>query len=399
MVALSSTVWCFAGNGAVIEDIQGYSSIQRCLENFDKVCEKYANATVMGDYSVPRVLNGNMTGATVKEIYENGVTVQHNLISGLLGKGQEHYIPVGLFNASGGFAFNVEFHLEDPKVCTVKDSAALTDSNATASYDLKDVTLQMEIVTMPQTITDRLDAELYNDNKVSIPFSTFRLHQSYMPQNSQSVELQISESAHDLECVYSLIRNQIVPIADVDTLTDKDWPDALFFHGGHGDRTKDKHDSTYEDTAIESYQFRYDTKYYPAKRCEMAAKDNKLALMNALHTLDLATGESFAATMRHDGQSMWDKGGVFAIVQSFKSYRDENVLNSLNSTSTGAPLELSLSLKKPAAVALRIEHFVKSNYTSISSCVARPPSLTALCATLTHRFKQEYILLKSIVVR
>jgi hypothetical protein len=53
---------------------------------------------------------------------------------------------------------------------------------------------------------------------------------------------------------------------------------------------------------------------------------------------------------------------VFAIVQSFKSSKD-NIQNALNSSATGAPLELSLALKKPASEALRVEHFVKSNYT------------------------------------
>ena len=350
-----------AGNGAVLEDIQGYSTIQRCLSNFDKVCDKFANSNVFGDYSVNRIVNGNMTGATVSEIYTNNATVQHELISGLLGKAQQHYIPVGLFNASGGFAFEITLYLEDPKVCTVKDEASSIDATATASYVLTDVSLQMEIVTMPSQLTDRLDAELFNNSKVSIPFSTYRLHQSYIPANSQAVELQISESAHDLEAVYTCIRKQALDIATAE-LTDKTWADSLFFLGGHADRTKVKTDATFSDIAVDNYQFRYDTKYYPAKRAEMASNDNKLALMNALHTLDIATGESFAATMTHEGKSMWDTGGAFAIVQSFKSSRDD-YLNGLNASATGAPLELSLALKKPAPVALRAEHFVKSNYT------------------------------------
>jgi hypothetical protein len=350
-----------AGNGAVIEDIQGYSTIQRCLSNFDKVCDKFANSSVFGDYSVNRLVNGNLTGGQLKEIYTNNATMQHHLLSGLLGKGQQHYIPVGLFNSSGGFAFEITLYLEDPKVCTVKDEASSIADNVAAGYTLKDVSLQMEIVTMPAQLTDRLDAELFNNSKVSIPFSTYRLHQSYIPANSQSVELQISESAHDLEAVYTCIRKQVTGVYGAE-ITAKVWDDCLSFLGGHGDRTLTKQDSTYADVAVESYQFRYDTKYFPAKRAEMGSNDNKLALFNALHTLDIASNESYAATMQHDGESVWDKGGAFAIVQSFKTSRDD-YLNSLNSSSTGAPLELSISLKKPAAEALRAEHFVKSNYT------------------------------------
>jgi hypothetical protein len=78
----------------------------------------------------------------------------------------------------------------------------------------------------------------------------------------------------------------------------------------------------------------------------MGTNDNKLAIFNALHTLDIASNESYAATMQHDGESVWDKGGAFAIVRSFKTSRDD-YLNSLNSSSTCAPPELSISLKKP----------------------------------------------------
>ena len=101
---------------------------------------------------------------------------------------------------------------------------------------------------------------------------------------------------------------------------------------------------------------------YPAKKAEMAAKDNKLALINAVHTLDAHGKDVFAATSLTNGKSLWDQGRVFAIVQSFKSSKD-NIQNALNSSATGAPLELSLALKKPASEALRVEHFVKSNYT------------------------------------
>ena len=349
-----------SGNGAVLEDIQGYSTIQRCLSNFESVCAKHSACNYTGDFSVNRFIDGDMNADDFKEIYTNGTTVQHQLLSGLLGKAQQHYLPVGLFNASGGFSLELQLYLEDPLIACVRDNAAAAGSNPT--YTLTDVSLQMEIVSMPAQLTDRLDAELYNNSKVSIPFSTYRLHQSYIPSGSQSVELSISESAHDLEAIYTCIRNQNLGTYRGADSTDTDFLDNLSFLGGHGDRTKDKSDGTYADTAVETYQFRYDTDYYPAKRAEMALKDNKLALLNALHTLDMVNADCYAGTMIKDSTSLWDSGGTFCIVQSFKSSRDD-YLNSLNSSSTGAPLELSLSLKKAAAQALRVEHFVKSNYT------------------------------------
>lgn len=121
-------------------------------------------------------------------------------------------------------------------------------------------------------------------------------------------------------------------------------------------------DVTFSDDTLSSYQYRYDTKMYPSKRAEMGARDNKLALLNAIHTLDKVGEECFASTMTAKANTIWDKGGAFCIAQSFKSTRDD-YLNGLNSSSTGAPLELSLDFKKSATQGLRVEHFVKSNYT------------------------------------
>lgn len=346
-----------AGNGAVLEDIQGYSTIQRCLSNFDSLCQKHSGAAYTGDYSANRMIFGDTDASKLKEIYTFGTTIEHQLLSGIIGKAQQHYIPVGLFNASGGFAFELQLYLEDPVIACLKDNAGLVNVN----YVLSEVSLQMEIVSMPAQLTDRLDAELYNNSKVSIPFATYRLHQSYIPSGSQSVELSISESAHDLEVIYTCIRNQNLPVSGADS-NDVDNFDNLAFLGGHGDLTKSKLDPSYDHTAVDSYQFRYDTKYYPAKRAEMAPRDNKLALLNALHTLDKTYGDCYVGAISYDGRSVWDERGAFAIVQSFKSSRDD-YQNGLNSSSTGAPLELSLSLKKPAQNALRVEHFVKSNYT------------------------------------
>ena len=346
-----------SGNGAVLEDIQGYSAIQRCLENFESVCAKQAKANITNDYSYSRWLDGKMDTAAITEINENGTTVYHQLLSGILGKSQQHYIPVGLFNASGGFAFELQLYLEDPVVCCLKT----TGETSNPQYVISDVSLQMEIVNMPAQLTDRLDAELYNNNKVSIPYSTFRLHHSYIPSGSQQVELQVSESAHDLEAIYTLIRTQLLT-TKTPTADDTDYADNLYFLGGHPDRTKDKNDAAFSSTTVDSYQFRYDTKYYPAKRAEMGDNDTKLALLNALHTLDKMGEDCYAGAMLADGKSNWDAGGTFCIIQNFKSSRDD-YYNALNSSSTGAPVEMSLSLKKAAASALRVEHFVKSNYT------------------------------------
>ena len=89
----------------------------------------------------------------------------------------------------------------------------------------------------------------------------------------------------------------------------------------------------------------------------MADNDASLALCNAVHTLDVADKPVFAALA-----DIWDYEGVCCIVQSFKSSRDD-FLNSLNSSSTGSPVELQIALKSALLLALRIDSFCKTNYT------------------------------------
>jgi len=356
-----------SGNGQVLEDINGLSSVERALSNFESITHKHANAARTGDFRVPMVTSTSDIGAAqLTELYTNTTKIEKDFVSGLLGKGQKYYLPVGMFNASGGYSFEIQLFLEDPKIACVKDDAA-TDLDY--GYKLTDVNLQMEIVTMSQAITDRIDTELYSNNKVSIPYSTFRQHLSYVPANSKGVELSISDSAHDLECIYTLIRKQNL---NVDALWDANGKyqgfkggDNLSFLGGHLNRTKDAAASTNSEMlgTVDTYQFRYDTDYFPNRRAEMSPKDNKLALINAIHTLDLPNKDAFASSIMADGTSVWDQGGTFAIVQDFKNAKDEGVLSGLNSSATGAPLELSITFKKAQSEALRVEHFVKSNLT------------------------------------
>ena len=59
----------------------------------------------------------------------------------------------------------------------------------------------------------------------------------------------------------------------------------------------------------------------------MSAKDTKLALINAVHSLDAVDKAVFASSTLSTGKSLWDQGGVCAIVQSFKSARDGDKLS------------------------------------------------------------------------
>jgi len=340
----------------VVEDIMGLSSIERCLSNFDSVCKKYANSNQTGDFRATPNVNGVLDApATLKEIYNNGTTIEKPLVSGILGKEfQEHFIPLNAFNSSGGSAMELTLWLEEPAVTCVRDTAGVL------GYTLRDVQLQMEVVEMPQALNEKLDKELFNGNAFKLPYSTWRQHSNFLPQNSQNAELSINESATNLETIYTTLRKQYLP--PVTDWTDSSKKDNLDFLGGRGDRTLAETDASYNQTgAVKSYQYSYGTDLYPLKRSEMASKDNKLAYLNAVHSLDKWDADCFAGTMMADGKGYWDEGGVFSLIQNFKTSRDD-YNNGINSSAGGQALLLSLTLKKPAQEALRLESFCKSSY-------------------------------------
>ena len=366
---LKTDTGCWATHGApvfnrlqlrvgnvVVEDIMGLSSIERCLNNFDSVCKKYANSNQSGDFRATPNVNGVLDNVdTLKEIYNNGTTIEKPLISGILGKEfQEHFIPLNAFNSSGGAAMELTLWLEDAAVTCVRDAAG------SLGYTMSEVTLSMEVVEMPQALNEKLDKELFNGNAFKLPYSTWRQHSNFLPQNSQNAELSINESATNLETIYTTIRKQYLPpVVDWATVDNKD---NLDFLGGHGDRTKVETDVAYNEVGpLKSYQFSYGTDLYPQKRSEMGPRDNKLAYLNAIHSLDKWDADCFAGTMMPDGKGYWDEGGVFSLIQNFKSSRDD-YSNGINSAAGGQALLLSLTLKKPATEALRIESFCKSSY-------------------------------------
>ena len=101
---------------------------------------------------------------------------------------------------------------------------------------------------------------------------------------------------------------------------------------------------------------------FPNRRLENGTRDNKNMMLHTLNTLDKWDDDCFLGAMYKNG-TQWDNGGTFCLANNFKTSRDENMLNGLNSTSTGAGIELSIGLKKPAQEALLLQSFVKSNYT------------------------------------
>jgi len=108
---------------------------------------------------------------------------------------------------------------------------------------------------------------------------------------------------------------------------------------------------------VESYIFNYADKYYPVQKVELKTPDQKLALMHAIKNLDLSEKPPYVAR-----PNIWKD--QFCIVQSFKTSKEDDFENGLNTSSSGAPLILQLAVKQAdSAKAYRVVSFVKQNQT------------------------------------
>ena len=179
-------------SGAIICDIDDYHILQKLLSNFDPEFE--AKAQVTGDY--------RMTDEDIDEteLTQDGVTVQHDILAGLFS--QDHYLPVGMFSGSAGHSFEITLALNDPKMCMSSTGSAPTED---LKYKLTNCNMQIEVVQLPESVNQKLNSQLMSGEKISIPMVNYRSHKSYIPAASQAVDITLSESAHDLESVMTVL--------------------------------------------------------------------------------------------------------------------------------------------------------------------------------------------------
>jgi hypothetical protein len=317
-------------SGAIICDIDDYHILQKLLSNFDPEFESKAGIT--GDYRF-----NEDEAVDEEELTDKGVTIQHDILAGLFS--QDHYLPVGLFSGAAGHSFEITLTLNDPKMCmsSTTGSAPIAD----LKYKLSNCNMQIEVVQLPESVNQKLNSQLMSGEKVSIPMVNYRSHKSFIPAASQDVD--ITESAHDLESVMTvLLPNGIA----------NNRPDAQIY----GDEENTRFYGGKTEGAVKDWQFNYADRYYPAQKTELKTRDQRLALMHAVKNLDLI-GKPAIVNQVNKWQHM------FAIVQSFKTSKEDDFLNGLNSSSSGAPLILQLSLKAAATVPYRVVSFVKQNQT------------------------------------
>ena len=121
----------------MVEDIQNYALLERMESLYETEDHNISRAWIEGDYSSVLRKHDSTLAATIldKAIVEQtaGRAYTNPLLSGVIGKGQQFYVPVGLLNASGSQALQCELFLAAAHQVVTRDTG-VTDS---PSYELR----------------------------------------------------------------------------------------------------------------------------------------------------------------------------------------------------------------------------------------------------------------------
>ena len=320
--------------GQVLEDCDQYDYLCRLMNNMKTEQTLKAEAVSTKDIRAVDIAKSfaNMTNAT-------GQVVRHNLHSGILGDYQEYLVPVSSMVASSGYAFQLELWLnEDAKV------VGSTDTNA-ATYSLEEVSYDCELVEVSDSIMADINSELASGSQIPLPYVSWRSHQTALSGSGTSHKINISESAINLEKIFSvLIPQSFNQKVSLDATKYKAKAnDPYSFYGGR--KTIDATGTIGNTTDyLTKYVWRYGSTFYPQAPVELVP-DSTLALDTALATLDLKDNNlPFMANLDEtDGSTATSRfeSRDFLLAHSFKTTSDP-IANALNSSSSGSPISLHL---------------------------------------------------------
>jgi len=320
--------------GQVLEDVDNYDTLCRIMANMKTEAEIKAGANSTADF---RAQEYDKAYAYQAE-YGVGKTVVHEIQSGLFGKTQEFLIPVSSMNASAGYAFQIELYLNDSaKVCMSKNATECT-------YALTDVVYETELVEVSDAIMSDINSELVSGGEIPLPYKSWRSHSTGLSGSGTKHTVNISESAINLEAIYSVIQKQSHnAVTGIDTAIKNrnDDNDPLTFRGGRY-AVDETNTVIIAPSHVTKYSWRYGSTYYPSAPIDLD-RDSTLALETALHVFDVKD-TPFMGTC--DDQTLLSfaprfETSAFILAHNFKTTAD-NIDNGLNASSSGAPVQLSV---------------------------------------------------------
>lgn len=345
-----------SSRGQVLEDIDNYDVLCRVMQNMKSEATLKAEAVSSKDIRAVDVAKNfaNMTSTS-------GTNVKHNLVSGILGDFQEYLVPVSSMVASSGYAFQLELFLNE------KGKVVGSTDTSDATYTLEDVSFDVELVEVSDAIMADINSELAQGSQIPLPYVSWRSHNTALSGSGTQHKINISESAINLEKIYSVIVPQSWTQKQSVTATKylaKDYDPYSFYGGRHAVQA----DGTIvgQTSHVSKYSWRYGSTYYPQAPVELN-QDSTLALETALATLDLKGNDlPFMTAMEEVGTEAYPRFETrdFILAHSFKTTGDA-LENGLNSSATGAPVEINLQFgSNPNALEAKgIQTFIQQSNT------------------------------------
>ena len=335
----------------MVEDIQNYALLERMESLYESSDNAEGRATLNGDYSDVLRKYTDGTSSKAETILDKAIAQQHAgrmytkpLLSGVIGKGQQFYVPIGMLG-SGSQALQMEVFLA-PDNQVVTRNTGVTSS---PGYELSEVALFVEAVSLPERAMKAFNSAVLSGGTVSLPYKTFRSFQQHIPSGQTHIDFNIVENSKDAEKVMVALRQQSkvsgYTTADVNGATD----DCLALRGGEN-----------SGTVLSKYQFRYGTEQFPPAPCEV--RDNAgttPAILHGLASCDMLNKSTRLTSIDIDGAPVFENNGFF-IAQGFKT-SDDPIENGLNTSVGGAPIELKLDLSANDTN-ISMFAFVRSNY-------------------------------------
>ena len=248
------------------------------------------------------------------------------LLSGVIGKNQQFYVPVGMLNASGSQALQLELFLA-PNDQVVTRNTGVTSS---PGYELSEVALHIEVVDLSERALKAFNSAVLSGGTVKLPYKTTRCFQQHVPNGQTHIDFNIVENSKDAEKVIVAMRPQSkasgYTTADVNGSTD----DAFALRGGEN-----------SGSVISKYQFRYGTEQFPPAPVEV--RDNAgttPAILHGLASCDMLHRSPRMCAIDYNGAPVFENTGFF-IAQGFKT-SDDPIENVLTLPLVALPSSLSL---------------------------------------------------------
>ena len=343
--------------GSVLEDIDQYDVLTRIKANMKTKCRLQSEAVSTKDIRAVDVAKNlaKMTNAT-------GQLVRHVPCSGIFGEEQEFLIPCSSMIASSGYCFQLELYLNE------NDKVVASNNASAATYSLEDVSYDMELVEVSDSIMADINSELAQGSQIPLPYVSWRSHNTALSGAGNQHKVDIAESAINMKAIYSVIVPQSVTqkqsIDSANKYLAKANDPYSFYGGRKGVSTSNAF--TNETDFVTKYNWRYGSVYYPQAPIELD-DDSTLALETALSSFDLRDKDRpFISTLEETSSAAEPRYETkdFILMHNF-SKTDDAIDSGLNTSSSGAPVSLSLTFNANpnATVPKMVQTFIEQSNT------------------------------------